>query len=85
MGSPDQSAGSPLANAGGNHDERIFDTLPEGAFVDETTVPPPRPPGAKPVPFYKGLEELQVGRDEGGRGRQHKGGGGRRLPRDAFM
>ncbi|CAM9674291.1 unnamed protein product [Ectocarpus sp. 4 AP-2014] len=44
---------------GGNHDVRIFDTLPEGRFVDETREPPARPRCARPVPFYQGLEELQ--------------------------
>ncbi|CAM9759163.1 unnamed protein product [Ectocarpus sp. 6 AP-2014] len=46
---------------GGNHDVRIFDTLPEGRFVDETRKPPARPRCARPVPFYQGLEELQIG------------------------
>ncbi|CAM9719867.1 unnamed protein product [Scytosiphon promiscuus] len=48
-----------LLPAGRGHDVRIFDTLPEGVLIDETKSPPPRPAGAKPVPFYKGLVELQ--------------------------
>eukprot|EP00752_Nemacystus_decipiens_P002493 g2344.t1 len=43
----------------GDHDVQIFDTLLEGEFVDETRLPPPRPRLVKPVPFYKGLVELQ--------------------------
>lgn len=48
------------AHAGGDHDVRIFDTLPEGQLVDETHSPPPRPPCKKAVPSYKGLAGLQV-------------------------
>lgn len=48
------------AHAGGNHDIRIFETLPEGQLVDETHPPTPRPPCKKAVPSYKGLAGLQV-------------------------
>lgn len=51
----------------GNHDVQIFDTLLEGEFMDETRLPPPRPRCIKPVPFYKGLEALQVPDREAGR------------------
>ncbi|CBJ30253.1 SH2 domain containing protein [Ectocarpus siliculosus] len=44
---------------GGNHDVRIFETLPEGQLVDETHPPTPRPPCKKAVPSYKGLAGLQ--------------------------
>lgn len=46
--------------ADGDHNVRIFDTLPEGDFIDETRPLPPQPSCAKPAPFYKGLKELQV-------------------------
>lgn len=71
-------------HAGGGHDVRIFDTLPEGEFIDETKSPPPRPPDAKPVPFYKGLKELQVrkGWGETDRDRQGRGGGGKERRRE---
>lgn len=59
------SRASPALASGlidGNHDVHIFDNLPEGEFMDETRLPPPRPRCIKPVRFYKGLEELQVRR-----------------------
>lgn len=51
--------------ADGNHDVRIFETLPEGDFIDETRPLPPQPHCAKPVQYYKGLKELQVRRERG--------------------
>ncbi|CAN0532236.1 unnamed protein product, partial [Ectocarpus sp. 12 AP-2014] len=43
----------------GNHDVRVFETLPEGQLEDETHPPTSRPPCKKAVPSYKGLVGLQ--------------------------
>ncbi|CAM9707476.1 unnamed protein product, partial [Ectocarpus sp. 12 AP-2014] len=43
----------------GNHDVRVFETLPEGKLEDETHPPTSRPPCKKAVPSYKGLVGLQ--------------------------
>ncbi|CBJ30255.1 SH2 domain containing protein [Ectocarpus siliculosus] len=43
----------------GNHDVRIFDTLPEGKLVDETHRLPPRPPCKKAVSSYMGPARVQ--------------------------
>ncbi|CAM9461294.1 unnamed protein product [Ectocarpus sp. 13 AM-2016] len=47
------------ARADGNHDVRIFDTLPEGKLVDETHRLPPRPPCKKAVSNYLGQARVQ--------------------------